>query len=260
MKALELMQEMYTWAQSPVKDTVDTCKSGDPEREISKVATCFIATPEVIKAAHAWGADLLITHEPTYYEHRDYCGNIPDDPVMQAKKQLLDATQMVTYRYHDHSHASFPDGIIAGEVKALDWDCDYDGVFEVKLHAPKTARQMAAEIEKAWGIQHVRMVGDLDAPMTYAQMMIGAFGEDNHLKALRSDHCDVLVVGETSEWRVGEYVRDAHQLGMHKAMLICGHVGSERDGMKHLCTLINDVHPQLDCRYFECGEVYRSLT
>ena len=89
MKAKELLKAMLDWADAPVEDTVDCFKIGDPEKEIKKVATCFIATPEVIKAAHAWGADLLVTHEPTFYDHRDHMNNIPDEPIMQKKKALL---------------------------------------------------------------------------------------------------------------------------------------------------------------------------
>lgn len=259
MKARELMAEMLAWSDEPIADTVDTLKAGDAEREVRKVATCFIATPEVIKAAHAWGADLLITHEPTYYDHRDHLGNIPDNPVMQAKKRLLEATGMTVYRFHDHSHGRTPDGIIEGQLTALPWDCEHDGHFAVTLKAAKTAREIAADLEQYWGIAHVRMTGDLDTPMTGVSMMIGAYGDENHMKMLQKPECEVIIVGETSEWRIGEYVRDAAQLGFHKAMLTCGHVGSERDGMKHLCTLIGRDHPELQCRYFECGEVYTCL-
>lgn len=119
MRAKEIMAEQFAKAKMPCKDTVDTLKAGSAEREVKKLATCFIATPEVIRAAADWGADLLITHEPTYYDHRDYDGNIPNNPVMQAKKALLDGTGMTVYRLHDHMHAGRPDGIIAGELKKL---------------------------------------------------------------------------------------------------------------------------------------------
>ena len=103
------------------------------------------------------------------------------------------------------------------------------------------------------------MVGALDEPMTGVYLMIGAYGEENHLKALRKPECQILVVGETSEWRIAEYVRDAVQLGMPKAMLVCGHVGSEREGMRFLAQSIAKAHPDLETRYFECGEVYTDL-
>ena len=66
MRAKEIMAEQFAKAKMPCKDTVDTLKAGSAEREVKKLATCFIATPEVIRAAADWGADLLITHEPTY--------------------------------------------------------------------------------------------------------------------------------------------------------------------------------------------------
>ena len=67
MKASELMEELLGWAEQKICPTVDTCKAGDPKKQVKRVGTCFIATPNVIARAAAWGADLLITHEPTYY-------------------------------------------------------------------------------------------------------------------------------------------------------------------------------------------------
>ena len=59
-------------------------------------------------------------------------------------------------------HASTPDGIIEGELHALPWDCAHDGHFAVTLREPRTARQVAADLEKHWGLRRVRMVGALD--------------------------------------------------------------------------------------------------
>lgn len=213
MKAIELYKEMLAWADSPVENTVDTFKAGDPEKEIKKVATCFIATPEVIKAAHAWGADLLITHEPTYYDHSDHYGNIPNDPIMQKKKALIESTGMAMFRYHDHTHNRTPDGIIEGMMKVLPWkDWEWDGHFAVTLKTPMTAAQVADDLEKYWNVKHVRRTGDLNTPMTKLSMMIGAYGDENHYKTLMETQYEIAIVGETCEWRFGEYIRDAAQL------------------------------------------------
>ena len=119
-----------------------------------------------------------------------------------------------------------------------------------------TAEAIARDLEKYWGIAHVRRTGDLNTPMTRLCMMTGAYGEDNHYRMLRDTDCEVLIVGETSEWRICEYVRDSAQLGLHRAMLTCGHVGSERAGMEYLAKGVAKAHPDLETRYFECGEVY----
>ena len=55
---------------------------------------------------------------------------------------------------------------------------------------------------------------------------------------------------------LGEYARDAAQLGHKKALIIMGHIGSERDGMIYTAELVKEMCPDLDVRYIECGEVY----
>ena len=54
----------------------------------------------------------------------------------------------------------------------------------------------------------------------------------------------------------GEYARDANDLGYKKALLILGHIGSERDGMVYTSDILKEKHPELRVEYFECGEVY----
>lgn len=47
-------------------DTVDQFKIGDPTRPLTGIVTTFIATCGVIEQAAALGANLIITHEPTF--------------------------------------------------------------------------------------------------------------------------------------------------------------------------------------------------
>ena len=71
MNAQQLMERLFALAGQRIEDTVDTCKAGDPAKEVQKVALCCIASPSILRQAHAWGADLLITHEPTYHDNFD---------------------------------------------------------------------------------------------------------------------------------------------------------------------------------------------
>lgn len=255
MRADELMAELLDWSEQGIANTVDTCKAGDPEREVKKVATCFIATPEVIKNAAAWGADLLITHEPTYYEHYDNLAGREGDPVILAKQRLIEQSGMTLWRFHDHLHGRLPDGIIEGELNRLGWQGDYDGRFAFTLAEKQTPRQIMAQLEEKWGIAHIRMVGAADTPVSKISLLIGCPGEQMMMQALMGG-TELLIGGEVCEWMCGEYARDAAQTGFAKAILICGHVGSERAGMEHVRMLIEKAHPELSCMYFECGEVY----
>ena len=76
MKAIEIMDELFKLANDrDYSNTCDTCKAGNPDIEVRKIAVSMFATPEVVRRAREWNAQLLIVHEPTYYNHMDiqYC-------------------------------------------------------------------------------------------------------------------------------------------------------------------------------------------
>ena len=50
--------------------------------------------------------------------------------------------------------------------------------------------------------------------------------------------------------------RDYAQMGYNKAMLVMGHIGSERNGMALIAHRLQQAHPEISVCYLECGEVY----
>lgn len=258
MKARELMEELFALApEGDYTNTCDTCKAGNPEQEIRKVAVAMFATVEVIRQATAWGADLLIVHEPLYYNHFD---EHSEEKIECEKRRLIEQAGMTIYRYHDHPHRAPKDMIALGEYALLDldgeikWVNDF-GLEHVCLNQPITPRELAARIEERLGVRHVRICGAADVPCTRISSLFGAPGGAVGEELKRAD-TQIVLTGEACEWGPGEYARDAAQLGYAKALLILGHVGSERDGMEYLAGLLGKTHPELGVRYFDCGEVY----
>lgn len=258
MKAYELMEELFALApDGDYTDTCDTLKAGSPEREVSRVAVTMIPTVDVIRQAASWGADLLIVHEPMYYNHADHHST---ESVECEKRALVEQTGMTIYRYHDHPHRAPKDMIALGEYALLGLDGEIDwskqfGLTRVRLHQPMTPRELAMRMEERLGIGHVRICGAADAPCTRIASLFGAPGNGVG-EALKREDVEIVLTGEACEWAHGEYARDAAQLGRKKALLIMGHVGSERDGMSELAKQLEKKHPELAIRYFDCGEVY----
>ena len=257
MKAYEILEELFALAdERDYSDTCDTLKAGDPNVEVQKVAVSMFATVDVVKRAKAWGAQLLIVHEPTYYDHRDAYS---DEKIENEKRKFIEDSGITLYRYHDHPHYTTPDIIAAGELKALDLKgkVEYTDVFDllrVHLDEPMTPVELAKRIEERCGIKHVRICGARDVKCSVVSGMFGTPGKV--FEELSSDKCEILLTGEACEWSLCEYARDAAQLGYKKALLIMGHIGSERDGMKYTQEILAEKHPELDVQYFECGEVY----
>ncbi len=258
MKAYEIMDLLFAKAaRSPGEGTVDTLKTGDPDVEVTGIAVSMFATPEVIREAHRLGANLLVVHEPTFYDHHDrHLGN---DPVTTAKDTLLKECGMTLYRYHDFPHSALPDLICDGVTQAMGLDADvvhadFRDLVKITLHTPMTALALAKHLEDRLGIRHIKISGSRDLPATRISLMCGTPG--GVFEELRAPECEILLTGEACEWQLAEYARDASGLGFSKTLMVLGHIGSERDGMKLVANLLKSDLPGIPVTYVECGEVY----
>src|SRR5260370_934516 len=54
-----------------MQQTVDTFKAGNPETEVKGIAVTMMATLDVLQRAAAAGQNLVIHHEPTFFNHQD---------------------------------------------------------------------------------------------------------------------------------------------------------------------------------------------
>ena len=103
--------------------TVDVFKTGDPETPVTGIVTTMFATMDILRQAVAQKCNLIITHEPTFYNHMDDTGSLAGkhDPVYEEKRKYINDHKLVIWRFHDHIHMMSPDEIIAGVVHRLGW-------------------------------------------------------------------------------------------------------------------------------------------
>jgi len=220
-------------------DTVDTFKAGNPDSPVSGIAVTMMATLDVLQRAAAAGDNLIITHEPTFFDHLDISDQLPEkdiDPVLAAKRQFIAEHGLVIWRFHDHWHARNPDGIEAGMVHALGWEKFQDANNQYLFTIPETPlEKLAAEIKRKLGIRIVRVVGDPGLRITKLALAPGAAGLTRQARALEMPGVQALVIGEAQEWEAVEYVADAVSEGRQKSLIILGHIPSEQAGMEE-CT------------------------
>lgn len=216
-------------------DTVDTFKAGNPDTPVTGIAVTMMATFDVLKRAAASRNNLIITHEPTFFNHLDK----PDlaegdsDAVLAEKRAFIEKHGLVIWRFHDHWHAREPDGIEAGMVHALGWEKYQDPANQYLFTLPRmSVEALAAELKARLRIRVMRVVGEPEMQVTRIAFSPGAAGFERETKALEMPGVEVLVVGETREWETVEYVADAMTEGKHKALIILGHIPSEQAGMK----------------------------
>jgi putative NIF3 family GTP cyclohydrolase 1 type 2 len=214
--------------------TVDTFKAGNPDTPVTGIAVTMMATMEVLQRAAARGDNLIVTHEPTFFDHLDKPQGLDEnDPVWKEKREFIEAHRLVIWRLHDHWHRRTPDGIQAGMTRILGW-AHYqipEDPHRFKL-PPTTLRKLAEEVSRKLDQPLLRIVGDPNLPVSGVVMSPGAAGFLRQAGPLQSAEVDVLLAGEAREWETVEYVADAVSQGKKKALILIGHVPSEQAGME----------------------------
>jgi len=244
----------------PEEHTCDRLISGSWDMEVTKIATTFMATVDVIRRAAEAGVNFIITHEPTWFTGMDGTDWLQEDEVYQAKKALIEQHNIAIWRFHDHMHMAREDGIFRGFEQELGWE-QYrmappttdtlgfgitgkpDGCYEL----PETTLRGLVELFKTkMNMNVVQIIGDPEMKVSRVGVLpgggsLGLGTEHMPMRYMRLRNADVLICGDITEWTLPAYVRDARQLGFNRAILVLGHERSEEPGMKHLGSWLSDI-------------------
>lgn len=267
MKNREVIEKIL--AYHPALENYAGCddyKYGDPEAECRGVAVALVPTVDVIRRAAELGCNLLVTHEPIFYQTPDFAewkGSFPNE-IYEEKCRLLDRCGMTVWRDHDHMHAHKPDSIFSGVIRALGWEDYYrpgkngaDMCYRFELPAT-TVRELGAFLMKKLRLNGLRYMGKPDDVITKAAL-VGHFcpdcfykegiGEDGFYHAyamdviqmMEQEGIEVIIPGEIIEWTALAYIRDAVALGRTKACLNIGHFNLEELGMADFAERIKEL-------------------
>ena len=243
---ISFIQE-HTGASLPA-NTVDTFKAGNPDQPVTGIAVTMMATLDVLQRAAAAGDNLIISHEPTFYNHLD---KTEDTAVLRAKQAFIDEHKLIVWRFHDGWHLRKPDGILTGMTKQLGWPNQQ--VFTM----PETSlNDLAATLKSKLEIHVLRVVGDPKLKVTKIAMLPGAAGSPRQIQLLERPDVEVLVIGETPEWETVEYVADAVSEGKRKALIILGHIPSEQAGMKECAEWLRTFLPNTKVDFVAAKEPF----
>ncbi len=240
-------------AGAPFDGSVDTVKSGDPETEVTGIVSTFMATHLVLQRAVEVGANFVISHEPTFYNHLDETDWLADDPVYAAKRAYLEEHNLVVWRFHDHWHAYQPDGIYTGVLGQLGWADLADRAF-VTLPEPLTFGELIHHVTKSLGIESPRVIGDPAMPVQTVGLLVGAPGGRAQISLL--PHVNALIAGEVAEWETTEWVRDSITQGAPKGLIVAGHQRTEEAGMAYLAQWLRERQPSIPIWSVSSGDPF----
>ncbi len=182
----------YLLENSPWVDadkTVDTVKAGDPSRPVRKAGVAWFPSIWDIRAAVKQGCDLLIVHEPTFWEHS------PDERRLRsavpgiAKSRLLEESGLVILRAHD-TWDNWPEvgirdswarylglGKPVKEGSRLRWHA----MYEIEEQTLARFAQHVADRVRPLGEDSVQVIGDPKRKVKHPAVGVGCAVPDQEM-------------------------------------------------------------------------------
>jgi putative NIF3 family GTP cyclohydrolase 1 type 2 len=238
------------------KETVDTFKIGNPDTIVKGIVTSWSATLDVCQRAHAAGKNLLVVHEPTFYNHNDETANLSGE-IYETKRNFIEKNGLVVWRFHDHWHARKPDGILAGMTEALGWEKYAAAERRQQFTLPSTTLEaLARSMQNRLDARALRVIGDPKLAVRRVVLMPGFNNFPGIMRTLNSPDVDVLVIGETREWEGIEYARDVNTAGKQKGLIVLGHVPSEERGMEECAKWLKTFITEVPIQYLPGGDPF----
>jgi putative NIF3 family GTP cyclohydrolase 1 type 2 len=239
-------------------ETVDRIVAGSPDTPVNGMAVTMMATLDVLQRAVSAGKNMVITHEPTFYSHTDATEALLKDPTFQLKSSFINAHQVVVFRFHDHWHSMTPDGVHKGMTRELGWEANADKDRPSQFVFPESSlADFATAMATRLQAHSMRIVGD---PQLKVRRVVTNWGYASLMPSLietvaRPD-INLIIVGETREWELVEYVQDQVTSGAPKALIVLNHVVSEQAGMKYCAEWLKPSFPELPVQFVPTREPF----
>ncbi len=238
-------------------NTVDVIKAGNPETPVTGIVTTMFATFDVLKEAVANNCNLIICHEPVFYNHRDETTQFQNSSVYLEKRRYIDEHKLVIFRFHDYIHQIEPDAINYGMTLRLGWQKYVKGNNSDRYVIPETTLQdLLAYLKKIFPGNSFNVVGNPSMKLTKVAFSAGAPGSSAHFSLLDDNSVEVILAGEVPQWETYEYVRDAVSQGKNKAIIFLGHVTSEEPGMEYCATWLKEFVKDIPVKFIPAGPSY----
>lgn len=241
----KIISSCYTGKR--LEHTGDIIVAGNGQQQVTGIVTSFMATVDVIKEAIRIGANLIITHEPTYFNGSDQNEWLKDDVVYNEKIKLIDEHKISIWRFHDYMHMAKTDMIYDGLKDRLGWESYQVSSSNPWIYEIPTVKMkdLVEFLKLKLNMSNIRIIGELNNEVSRVGILVGGGSlglgkEEMPIEVMMNEQIDVMLCGEVVEWTLCAYVNDAKMLGINKNMIILGHERSEEWGMSYLAEWCKD--------------------
>lgn len=233
---------------------------GDPQAEVTGVATTWTPSLAVLREAAAEDRNFVLTHEILFFPSTEgpWYATIPTDerPHNLARQRLLDRHGIAVCRCHSNWDRIPEHGIADAFAATLGlgeavYRSTYLRMYQIE---PVALARLALDAKAKLGVPHVRVGGELSRVVRTVGIAYGGFGQSwQCLDEFIMQCADVVFLGEGIDYTF----RAAVDAGL--AVIETSHVGSENPGMRAFARLLAERLPDLPVRFIDAGHPWVSL-
>jgi len=260
--AQELSDALHgLWPHCDPAKTVDRVIAGDPNQTVTGIAVCWMPYSESLRKAAQLGANTVVTHEPTFYDHFEL-QNGPGHPqyatAKEEKQRLIAELGLTIIRCHDVWDAipeigvPFRWGAFLGLTDLV--RCQrYLNVYRMEPQpAGQFARYLAGRTAAA-GQRTVEFYGDPDRLVHTVGIGTGCCSDALDLYELGADLA-VMVDDIARAWIIGEYCHDTGN-----PLIVVNHGVSENCAMDSLAEKLREL-TNVPVHLIEQGASYQEIS
>lgn len=221
--------------------------AGRREKEVHKIFLALDATDEVIEKAIGVGADFLLTHHPLLFSP---VKQVSTDTMVGRRLIRMIQADLTYYAMHTNydvvTMASLSGqmlGLLNQNVLEVTRRDEKTGVEEGfgrigSLPQPMSLEECGELVKKIFGLEHVKIFGDLKSMVTKAAISPGS-GKSMIAPAIQAG-AEVLITGD-----IGHHEGiDARAEGL--AIVDAGHYGLEHIFIDHMAGFLREQCPGLE--------------
>ncbi len=229
--------------------------TGGDDGTVSGILVANEPSIEAIRFAVATGKNCILSREHPFYLYGEYLAvgladALADDPVVKAKRQLIEDHHLLIIRLAALWDTARPKWFSGALARELDWQPEAgnpgDQWTTVYCNIPKTTLSELANFASArLEAKTLRMVGDANLSITRVAVIHGfAFPTLVLNHALQDLAVDCIVTGNTPEVdHCTTYIRDAITAGRKISLVQVGYDKSDYPGAVELTKWLKSILP-----------------
>ena len=258
MKAIEINQHLNALIPDLHEKTVDRVIYGNPEVEVQGIAVAWMPYRDTVLRAGELSANVMVTHEPTFYDHWDLDGKLANVPESMAKRELIEGEHITIIRCHDVWDALPDIGIPFAWGDFLELGPPVGGerfynVYEVPTCSAREFTLQMSEKTRQLGQPTLGFYGDPDRQIQRVGLGTGCISNPFTLYEMGADLA-ISVDDVVRAWVAGEWCHDTGN-----PLVVVNHCVAEEPGMVTLANYLQKTFSDLPIHHIPQECTYQSI-